>query len=98
MEAPPNTAVFAPCPLPHKHGVDQGPDDVTGHKARMAEMAWYDKFRGLRGGDGRNRHVEKTGDSERVEVRSRLVAREIKHKGTDSNFPSNSTVNANHVT
>ena len=29
---------------------------------------------------------QQTGDSERVEVRSRLVAREIKQKGTDSYF------------
>ena len=65
----------------------------------MEEMKWYEKFQGyeevtvetcvLRTGRKRIscrwRDINK-GDSERVEVRSRLVAREIKKKGTDSFF------------
>ena len=62
-------------------------------KARTEEMAWYDKFKayeevtdetcvsraGLKPISCRWRDINK-GDSERVEVRSRLVAREIKQK------------------
>ena len=72
-------------------------DDVA--KARMEEMKWYEKFQAfdevtdetcvLRTGrkpiSCRWRDINK-GDRERVEVRSRLVAREIKHRGTDSYF------------
>ena len=72
-------------------------DDVV--RARMEEMKWYEKFQAyeevtvetcvLRTGRKRIscrwRDINK-GDSERVEVRSRLVAREIKKKGTDSFF------------
>ena len=72
-------------------------DDVA--KARMEEMKRYEKFQAfdevpdeacvLR--TGRKPipcrwRVINEGDSERVEVRSRLVAREIKQKGTDSYF------------
>ena len=72
-------------------------DDVA--KARMEEMKWYEKFQAFEevtdetclSSTGRkpiscpwrDTHL---GDSERVEVRSRLVAREIKQKGTDSFF------------
>ena len=72
-------------------------DDVA--KARMEEMKWNEKFQAfdevpdetcvLRTGrkpiSCRWRDINK-GVSERVEVRSRLVAREIKQKGTDSYF------------
>ena len=72
-------------------------DDVV--RARMEEMKWYEKFQAyeevtvetcvLRTGRKRIscrwRDINK-GDSERVEVRSRLVAREIKKKGTDRFF------------
>ena len=72
-------------------------DDVA--KARMADMRWYEKFQvfeevpdetcvlrtGCKPTSCRWRDISK-GDSERVEVRSRLVAREIKQKGTDSYF------------
>ena len=72
-------------------------DDVA--KARMEEMRWYEKFQAfdevpdetclLRTGGKpiscQFRDINK-GDSERVDVRSRLVAREIKQKGTDSYF------------
>ena len=70
-------------------------DDVA--KARMEEMKQHEKFQAfdevpdetcvLRTGrkpvSCRWRDINE-GGSERVEVRSRLVAREIKHKGTDS--------------
>ena len=70
-------------------------DDVA--KACMEEMAWFKKVQSLRRGDSmcvKNatqthllsmRDVNK-GDNERVEVRSRLVGREIKQKGTDNYF------------
>ena len=72
-------------------------DDVA--KARMEEMKWYEKYQAfdevtdetcvLRTGrkpiSCRWRDINK-GDSERVEVRSRLAAREIKQKGIDSYF------------
>ena len=72
-------------------------DDVA--KARMEEMNWYEKFQAfeevkdetcvLRTGRKpifcRWRDIN-NGDNERVEVRSRLVAREIKLKGTESYF------------
>ena len=72
-------------------------DDVA--RARAEEMAWYEKFKAYEevtdetcvSGTGRKpiscrwRDINK-GDKERVEVRSRLVAREIKQKGTDSYF------------
>ena len=71
-------------------------DDVA--KARMEQVKWYEKFQAFEVTDetrvlrtGRKpiscrwRDINK-GDSERVEVRSRLVAREIKQKGTDSYF------------
>ena len=72
-------------------------DDVA--KARMEEMKWYEKFQAfeevtdetcvLRTGrqpiSCRWRVISK-GDNERVEVRSRLVAREIKQKGANSHF------------
>ena len=72
-------------------------DDVA--QARTEEMKWYEKFQAfdevpdetcvLRTGrkpiSCRWRDINK-GDSERVEVRSRLVACEIKQKGTDSYF------------
>ena len=78
-------------------GVTLFRDDAA--KARMEEITWYDKFQAfdevpdetcvLRTGrkpiSCRWRDINK-GDSERVEVRNRLVAREIKHKGTDSYF------------
>ena len=68
-------------------------------KARMEEMKWYEKFQVfeevtdetcvLRTGHKpiscRWRDINK-GDSERVEVRSRLVAREIRQKRTGSYF------------
>ena len=66
--------------------------------ARPEEMAWYEKFKAFEVTDetcvsrtGRKpislrwRAINE-GDNERVEVRSRLVAREIKQKGTDSYF------------
>ena len=66
-------------------------------KARMEEMKWYEEFnafeeatdetRASRTGrkpmSCRWRGINK-GDNERVEMRSRLIAREIKQKGTDS--------------
>ena len=72
-------------------------DDLA--KTRMEQMKWCEKFQAfeevtdetcvLRTGRKpiccRWRDINK-GDSERVEVRSRLVAREIKQKGTDSCF------------
>ena len=72
-------------------------DDVA--KARMEEMKLYEKFQafeevtdetcvwrtGRKPISCRWRDINKC-DSERVEVRSRLVAREIKQKGTDSYF------------
>ena len=72
-------------------------DDVA--KARMEEVRWYEKFQafdevpdetcvlrtGLKPISCRWRDISK-GDSERVEVRSRLVAREIKQKETGSSF------------
>ena len=72
-------------------------DDVA--KARAAEMAWYETFKaneevtdgtcvsrtGRKPISCRWRDINK-GGRERVEVRSRLVAREIKQKGTDSYF------------
>ena len=71
-------------------------DDVA--KARMEEMKCYEKFQafeevtdetcvrtGRKPISCRWRDINR-GDSERVEVRSRLVAREIKQKGTDSYF------------
>ena len=72
-------------------------DDVA--KARMEEMKWYEKYPAfdevtgetcvLRTGrkpiSCRWRDINK-GDSERVEVRSRLAAREIKQKVIDSYF------------
>ena len=68
-------------------------------KARMEEMSWYDKFKAceevtdetciMRTGrkpiSCRWRDINK-GDSERKEVRSRLVAWEIKQKGTVNYF------------
>ena len=68
-------------------------------KARMEAMKWYEKFNafeevtdetcasrtGHKPSSCRWKDINK-GDSERVEVRSRLVAREIKQKGTDSYF------------
>ena len=70
-------------------------DDVA--KARADEMAWYDKFEafqkvmdesclsrtGRKPISGRWKDMNK-GDCGRVEVRSRLIAREVKQKGTDS--------------
>ena len=70
-------------------------DDVA--KARMKEMKWYEKFNAFEEVTDetcvtrtrrkpiscRWKDINK-GDSERVEVRSRLVAREIMQKGTDS--------------
>ena len=70
-------------------------DDVT----RAEEMAWYEKFKdheevtdetcvsrtGRKLISCRWRDINK-GDIERVEVRSRMVAREIKRKGTDCHF------------
>ena len=72
-------------------------DDVA--KARMEEMRWYEKFQAfeevtdetcvLRTGrkpiSCRWRDINK-GENERVEVRNRLVAREMKQEGTDSYF------------
>ena len=68
-------------------------------KARAEEMAWYEKFNAYEEVTDEtclSRSVRKPiscrwrdinkGDHERVEVRSRLVAREIKQKGTDSYF------------
>ena len=66
-------------------------------KARMEEMSWYDKFEayeevteetcrmrtGRKPVSCRWRDINK-GDNERMKVRSRLVAREIKQEGTDS--------------
>ena len=68
-------------------------------KARMEVITWYEKFNafeevtdetcasrtGHKPSSCRWRDINK-GDSERVEVQSRLVAREIKHKFTDSYF------------
>ena len=72
-------------------------DDVA--KARVEEMKWYEKFNAFQevthetcvSKTGRKpiscrwKDINK-GDSERMEIRSRLVAREIKQKGTDSYF------------
>ena len=72
-------------------------DDVA--KARAEEMAWYEKFNaheevtdetclsrsGRKPISCRWRDID-NGGHERVEVRSRLVAREIKQKGTVSYF------------
>ena len=72
-------------------------DDVA--KACTEEMAWYEKFEaceevtdetclsrtGRKPISCRWRDINR-GDGERVEVRSRLVAPEIKQKGTDSHF------------
>ena len=72
-------------------------DDVA--KSRMEEMKWYERFNafeevtdetgvsmtGRKPISCRWRVINK-GDKERVEVRRRLVAREIKQKGTDSYF------------
>ena len=72
-------------------------DDAA--EARAEEMAWYEKFKaheevtdetcvsrtGRKPISCRWRDINK-GDNERVEVRSRLVAREIKRKEADSHF------------
>ena len=78
-------------------GVTLRRDDVA--KARMEEMKLYEMFNAFeevtdetcvsrtrrKPTSCRWRDINK-GDNERVEVRSRLVAREIKQKGTDSYF------------
>ena len=78
-------------------GVTLVRDDVA--KACAEEMAWYEKFKaygevtdetcvsrtGRKPISCRWRDINK-GDNERVEVRSGLLAREIKQKGTDSYF------------
>ena len=68
-------------------------------KAGAEEVAWYDKFEIYEevtdetwpSGTGRKPiscrlKVINKGDNERVEVRSRLIAHEMKQKGTDSYF------------
>ena len=83
-------------------GVTLSRDDVA--KSRTEEMAWYEKFKayeevtdescvsraGLKPIFCRWRDIN-TGDCERVEVRSRLVARETKQIGTDSYFAGTQT-------
>ena len=66
--------------------------------ARTKEVAWYDMCEAYEKGPGRDILIrtesnllplethQKRGSKERMELRSRLVAREIKQKGTDSNF------------
>ena len=84
------------------HETKEKRDDVA--KARMEEMTWYEKLqafekvtdetcvlrRGRKPISCPWRDINK-GDSGRVEVRSRLVAREITQKGTDSHL-KNTTI------
>ena len=77
-------------------GVTRPRDDVV--EAGAEEMAWYDKLKAFEEVMGRNVYVKNwtqtnlcwcdinKGDNERFELRSRLVAREIKPKGTDTYF------------
>ena len=84
--------------LDETHFVDTYVNDCDGDYTDE-EMKWYERFNafedvtdetcvsrtGRKPISCRWKDINK-GDSERVEVRSRLVAREIKQKGTDSYF------------